>query len=97
MQHRRFPSRGFVGIANTADRPLSIGLERDSQAEASPNPDSRSGVRMNDRAAVVTTAIMQMIATAPKHELRQAIEDYLRDEFVDLARTALNEIRHEDE
>jgi len=64
---------------------------------ASPNPDSRSGARMNDRAAVVTTAIMQMIATAPKHELRQAIEDYLRDEFVDLARTALNEIRHEDE
>ena len=52
---------------------------------------------MNDRTAVATTAIMQMIATAPKHELRQAIEDYLRDEFVDLARTALNEIRHEDE
>jgi hypothetical protein len=52
---------------------------------------------MNDRAAVVTTAIMQMIATAPRGELRQAIEDYLRDEFVDLARTALNEIRHEDE
>ena len=40
---------------------------------------------MDDRAAVVTTAIMQMIATAPKHVLRQAIEDYLRDEFVDLA------------
>ena len=76
---------------------MSIGLERDSQAEASPNPDSRSGARMNDRAAVVTTAIMQMIATAPKHELRQAIEDYLRDEFVDLTRTVLNEIRHEDE
>ena len=52
---------------------------------------------MNDRAAVVTTAIMQIIATAPKGELRQAIEAYLRDEFADLARTALNEIRHEDE
>ena len=60
-------------------------------------PHPRTGARMNDRAAVVTTAIMQMIATAPKGELRQAIEDYLRDEFVDLARTALNEIRHEDE
>src|SRR6516164_8531731 len=96
--HRpRSPLRGSVGIVITADRPLSIGLERDSQAEASPNPDSRSGARMNDRAAVVTTAIMQMIATAPKHELRQAIEAYLRDEFADLARTALNEIRHEDE
>ena len=42
---------------------------------------------MNDRAAVVTTAIMQMIATAPKDELRQAIEAYLRDEFEDAAST----------
>jgi hypothetical protein len=41
---------------------------------------------MNDRAAVVTTAIMQMIATAPRNELRQAIEAYLRDEFEDIAR-----------
>jgi hypothetical protein len=41
---------------------------------------------MNDRAAVVTTAIMQMIATAPKGQSRQAIEAYLRDEFEDVAR-----------
>jgi hypothetical protein len=41
---------------------------------------------MNDRAAVVTTAIMQMTATAPKGKLRQAIEAYLRDEFEDAAR-----------
>jgi hypothetical protein len=52
---------------------------------------------MNDRATVATTAIMQMIATAPKDELQQVIEAYLRDEFTDIARTALNEIRHEDE
>jgi hypothetical protein len=48
---------------------------------------------MNDRAAVVTTAIMQMIATTPKDELRQAIEAYLRDEFEDAARHLAAEVR----
>ena len=48
---------------------------------------------MNDRAAVVTTAIMQMIATAPKGELRQAIEAYLREEFDDAARHLAAEVR----
>jgi hypothetical protein len=48
---------------------------------------------MNDRAAVVTTAIMQMIATAPKGELRQAIEVYLREEFDDAARYLAAEVR----
>jgi hypothetical protein len=48
---------------------------------------------MSDRAAVVTTAIMQMIATAPKGELRQAIEAYLRDEFEDAARHLAAEVR----
>jgi hypothetical protein len=38
-----------------------------------------------DRATVAAVAIMQMIATPPK-DLRQAIEDYLRDEFSDCAR-----------
>jgi hypothetical protein len=38
-----------------------------------------------DRATVAATAIMQIIAAAPK-DLRQAIEDYLRDEFSDCAR-----------
>jgi hypothetical protein len=41
---------------------------------------------MTDRAAVVTVAIMQMIATALEKELRQAIESYLRDEFADTGR-----------
>jgi len=36
---------------------------------------------MIDHAAVVTTAIMQMIETAPEGELRGVIENYLRDEF----------------
>ena len=48
---------------------------------------------MNDRAAVVTTAIMQMIATAPKGELHQAIEAYLREEFEDAARHLAAEVR----
>jgi hypothetical protein len=48
---------------------------------------------MNDRAAVVTTAIMQMITTAPKGELRQAIEAYLREEFDDTARHLTAEVR----
>jgi hypothetical protein len=42
-----------------------------------------------DRATVATIAIMQMIATAPKGELRQAIEAYLRDEFTDAAREVM--------
>jgi hypothetical protein len=37
-----------------------------------------------DRAAVVTTAIVQMTATTPEKELPQAIEDYLRTEFSDI-------------
>jgi hypothetical protein len=48
---------------------------------------------MTDRAAVVTTAIMQMIATAPTGELRQAIETYLREEFDDAARHLAAEVR----
>ena len=41
-----------------------------------------------DRAAVAATAIMQIIATAPK-DLRRVIEDYLRDEFSDCAREVM--------
>ena len=48
---------------------------------------------MDDRAAVVTTAIMQMIETAPKGELRRAIEAYLREEFEDIARHLAAEVR----
>ena len=41
-------------------------------------------ISIADRAAVVTAAIEQMIATAPEKELQQAIEDYLRDQFSDV-------------
>jgi hypothetical protein len=49
-----------------------------------------------DRAAVVTTALLQILRTAPPDQQRRAIEECLRDEFADVARTALNEIRPED-
>jgi hypothetical protein len=50
-----------------------------------------------DRAAVVAVAITQIFETAPADQRCQAIEKYLRDEFADVACTALNEIRPEDE
>ena len=34
-----------------------------------------------DRAAIVTTAVLQIIATAPEAQRREALEAYLRDEF----------------
>jgi hypothetical protein len=34
-----------------------------------------------DRAAVVTTALLQIFRNTPLQERRQAIEHYLRDEF----------------
>ncbi len=43
-----------------------------------------------DRAAVVTVAILQMVAAAtPQQDLQQALENYLRDEFFDAERQAL--------
>jgi len=37
-----------------------------------------------DRAAVVATAITQIVATAPPFAQQAAIENYLRDEFAEL-------------
>jgi hypothetical protein len=51
---------------------------------------------MNDRAAVVTTAILQIFANAPRDELRQAIEAYLRDEFEYAARQVAERAKNED-
>ena len=57
-------------------------------------PDARVGVvigkikRTPDRAAVVTVAVLQMVASAPLHELQQALENLLRDEFSDAERQA---------
>lgn len=50
-----------------------------------------------DRAAVVTTAIMQIIATAKASEQQQALEDCLRDEFTEVRREALAERERVDE
>jgi hypothetical protein len=43
----------------------------------------------HDRAVVVTVAIMQIFETAPTSEREEAIEEYLRDEFLDAQRLAL--------
>jgi hypothetical protein len=45
--------------------------------------------RRRDRAAVVTTALLQIVETAPADELHTAIEDYVRDEFADERHRAL--------
>jgi hypothetical protein len=59
--------------------------------EEQPAPSRR------DRAALVTTALLQILTTAPAHERRQAVEVYLRDEFHDAARQAIRDIRLDDE
>jgi hypothetical protein len=50
----------------------------------------RAGARFppntHDRAAVVTTGIMQIFAPATQRELRQELESYLRDELSDIER-----------
>ncbi|OLB69086.1 MAG: hypothetical protein AUI16_29760 [Alphaproteobacteria bacterium 13_2_20CM_2_64_7] len=39
-----------------------------------------------DRAAVIAAAMLQILDTAPRHGLRQAVEQYLHDELADLER-----------
>jgi hypothetical protein len=50
-----------------------------------------------DRAAVAATAIVQIVArvaglTRPKKEAQQEIENYLRDEFADVARQSVADV-----
>jgi hypothetical protein len=47
--------------------------------------------RYHDRASVTTAAIMQIFETAPTSEREEAIEEYLRDEFLDEQRQALTD------
>jgi hypothetical protein len=53
----------------------------------------------HDRAAVVVLTILQIIAQHIRDDavLRAQLAEYLRDELHDIARTVMNEIRHEDE
>ena len=55
--------------------------------------------RQHDRATVVARSILQIIAQYIRDDpaLRAQLTDVLRDEFRDIARTVMNEIRHEDE
>jgi len=39
-----------------------------------------------DRAAVIAAAMLQILDTAQRHGLRQAVEQYLHDELADLER-----------
>jgi hypothetical protein len=50
-----------------------------------------------DRAAAATTAVMQIVARAaafacPKKEVHREIENYLRDEFADVARQSAADV-----
>jgi len=45
---------------------------------------SRSQRNHVDRAAAVTTAILQIVDMTPNYAVRQQIENYLRDEIADL-------------
>ena len=49
-----------------------------------------SATRRRDRAAVVAVAVLQIFETAPTSEREEAIEEYLRDEFLDEQRQALD-------
>ena len=65
-----------------------------------------TGKAVRDRAAVTAAAIVQIVANmtraglldspAALDDLRVAVEDDLRDEFADIARMTLSEIRRAD-
>jgi len=44
-----------------------------------------------DRAAAVATAILQIVDTAPDYAVRQQLENYLRDEIVNLENRIITE------
>jgi hypothetical protein len=65
-----------------------------------PNGGCKAAGHSPDRAAAVTTAILQIIEQhtgAPEGALCDALTDYLRDEIADTVRQTLNEIRLEDD
>jgi hypothetical protein len=105
-------ARGIDGIGITEPLDLealawSCGFDTEETyilAAPAAEPDARFA---KDRAAVVTAAILQMVRgelTAWQHRehvdmagLRNSITSLLRDEFNDVARKILNEIRLDDE
>lgn len=56
---------------------------------ARPQASAAATAINRDRAAVVVAAILQIMATAPDHERRQALENYVRDEITDIQRQAI--------
>ena len=65
-----------------------IAEKQQTQMQRLPTPNQRharhSVAYAHDRAAVVATAVMQIVQTAPPDQQRQAVENYLRDEFADI-------------
>jgi hypothetical protein len=49
---------------------------------------SVGGAISRDRAAVVVTGILQIVTLTPKKQPRPQLEDFLREEFADIARQA---------
>lgn len=52
----------------------------------------RGHIVAHDRAAVIATAVLQIVSTAVKDERQQAVESYLRDELVDTVRQARTDL-----
>ena len=67
-----------------------IAEKQQTQMQRLPTPNQRharhSVAYAHDRAAVVATAVMQIVQTAPPDQQRQAVENYLCNEFADLER-----------
>jgi hypothetical protein len=70
-----------------------------SARETPSGKDQTMTTRIRDRAEVVTRTIVQIIAQRLRDDpaLRAQIADCLRDEFEDVARQTMNEIRQSDE
>ena len=83
--------RDSRGVASS---PLGVALDSilDSQGtQPSLEIDLWDYSACDDRAAITATALLQILKTIQPQQWRSAIEIYLRDEFADLARTAINE------
>jgi hypothetical protein len=86
----QFGRRGFINMVRNSLAGVDTLLRW--LATRPPTADvpsfTRRTRRFGDRAEVATTAILQIIETAPMQEWGSAIENHLRDEFSDAERQA---------
>ena len=99
---------GNLAATNRVLPQIATSLQADLFGDGAPSPTdplidlmSKPLLAM-DRASAVTTAVLQIIAQHPSPPrnggaLRNAISAYLRDEFADVVRQAVSEIRPMDE